>query len=191
MRFYKACTVFGAGSRASGVKNGPLFFGKLQIASTTPRYTNWQADLWVGQVNIVLLMIFVIYKSTHRLQGWWAPRNNQYIPNMHRSLIPYLGTYLDRGIVDYKLSRFLPYRNWVLGLAGSKLPKQSKWLRPTLSAYFIIHVQHQMCADQISICRNQENLYMYLYKLWTWDFIEHVRILHSILCHFLDRRFSG
>ena len=32
---------------------------------------------------------------------------------------------------------------------------------------------------------------MYFYKVWISDFIEHVRIPHSILSHFLDRGFSG
>jgi hypothetical protein len=32
---------------------------------------------------------------------------------------------------------------------------------------------------------------MYFYKVWISDFIEHVRIPHSILRHFLDRGFSG
>ena len=29
------------------------------------------------------------------------------------------------------------------------------------------------------------------YKVWKWDFIEHVWISHSILSHFLDRGFLG
>jgi hypothetical protein len=32
---------------------------------------------------------------------------------------------------------------------------------------------------------------MYFYKIWTSDFIQHVRIPHSIPRHFLDRGFSG
>ena len=40
--------------------------------------------------------------------------------------------------------------------------------------------------------RNEQYiLNMYFYKVWTWDFIEHVRIPHSILSHFLDRGFLG
>ena len=32
---------------------------------------------------------------------------------------------------------------------------------------------------------------MYFYKVWAWDFIDHVHNPHSILGHFLDRGFLG
>ena len=51
--------------------------------------------------------------------------------------------------------------------AGIKLAKEMKGLGQTRSAYFIIHVQHQLCGDQISMCRNQAKLNMYIYKVWT------------------------
>jgi hypothetical protein len=48
-----------------------------------------------------------------------------------------------------------------------KLDKETKGLGATRSAYFIIHVEHELCGDQISMSRNQEKLNMYLYKVWT------------------------
>ena len=68
---------------------------------------------------------------------------------------------------------------------------QTKGLSLTPSSYFIIHVQHQLCGYQINMCRNEEKLKKYLHKVWTWDFIEHIHICHSMLCHFRDRGFSG
>jgi len=75
--------------------------------------------------------------------------------------------------------------------AGIKLAKETKVVGQIPGAYFITHVQHQMCRDQINMCTKQGKLNMYLYKVWAWDFIEHLGISHSILGHFMDRRFLG
>jgi hypothetical protein len=42
--------------------------------------------------------------------------------------------------------------------------KKTKGLGPTASAYSIIHVQHQLCGYQMSMCRNEEKLKMYFMK---------------------------
>jgi hypothetical protein len=44
---------------------------------------------------------------------------------------------------------------------------ETKALGRTHGVYFIIHVQHQLCGDQTSMCTNQGKLNMYLYKVCT------------------------
>jgi hypothetical protein len=48
------------GSQAGGLKIGPPLFCALQIAPRIPRYTNLQADLRAGWLNIALLLFWVV-----------------------------------------------------------------------------------------------------------------------------------
>jgi len=53
-------TFWNVGSRADGLKVGPLLFYGLKIAPIIPRYTNLQVNLRVGWLNIALLLFCVL-----------------------------------------------------------------------------------------------------------------------------------
>ena len=58
------------GSRAGGLKIGPILFCALQIAPKISCYKNWQADLRVGWLNFALLL-FRVLQTTLRF-SWYT-----------------------------------------------------------------------------------------------------------------------
>ena len=60
-----------AGSRAVGLKIGPLMFRALQIAPRVPRYTNRQVDLRIIEIYHKLIMsVTYLWKLHEHLKAY-------------------------------------------------------------------------------------------------------------------------